>query len=90
MDLLFLFTGLLLGIVIGWVIKMLIGKGENTRVEERNKFLQEDNIKIESELNEEREKVLQLNSNLSSLQSNYDNLQEKLVEQKEEVELFNY
>jgi DNA recombination protein RmuC len=86
MDLLFIVIGLLLGIVIGWIIKMLISKGENSRVEERNKFLQEDNFKTENELKLERDKLFKLNSEFSSLQSDYDNLQQKLAEQKAEVE----
>ena len=34
----------------------------------------------------EREKVLKLNSDISSLKADYDNLQEKLAEQKGEIE----
>ncbi|MCH7517032.1 MAG: DNA recombination protein RmuC [Bacteroidetes bacterium] len=86
MELLYLFTGLVIGLVFGWIIKLLISKSESGRLEERNKHLQEDNIEKESELNAEREKTFKLNSDHSSLQADYDNLQEKLVEQKGEIE----
>ncbi len=86
MELLYLFTGLVIGLVFGWIIKLLISKSESGRLEERNKHLQEDNIEKESELNAEREKTFKLNSDLSSLQADYDNLQEKLAEQKGEIE----
>ena len=86
MEILYLLTGLVIGIVFGWVIKSLISKSESGRLEERNKILQEDNIEKENELNAEREKSFNLNSELSSLKSDYDNLQEKLAEQKGEIE----
>jgi DNA recombination protein RmuC len=86
MEILYLLTGLVIGLVFGWVIKLLISKSESGRLEERNKLLQEDNIEKENELNTEREKTFQLNSELSSLKSDYDNLQEKLAEQKGEIE----
>jgi DNA recombination protein RmuC len=86
MEILYLLTGLVIGLVFGWIIKLLISKSESGRLEERNKHLQEDNIEKESELIVEREKTFKLNSDLSSLQADYDNLQEKLAEQKGEIE----
>ena len=86
MEILYLVTGLLVGIAFGWVIKLLISKSESGRLEERNKLLQEDNVEKENELKAEREKSYNLNSGLSSLKSDYDNLQKKLAEQKGEVE----
>ena len=86
MELLYLFTGLVIGLVFGWIIKLLISKSEGGRLEERNKHLQEDNIDKENELNAEREKTFKLNSELSSIKSDYNNLQQKLDENKAEVE----
>jgi len=86
MEILYILIGLVIGLVFGWVIKLLISKSESGRLEERNKLLQEDNIEKENELNTEREKTFKLNSELSSLKSDYDNLQEKLAEQKGEIE----
>lgn len=86
MEILYLLTGLIVGIVFGWVIKLLFSKSESSRLEERNNLLQEKNDKIDNELNSEREKVLKLNSEISSLKADYDNLQEKLAEQKGEME----
>ncbi|MFB3057959.1 MAG: DNA recombination protein RmuC, partial [Ignavibacteriaceae bacterium] len=86
MGLLYLSAGLVIGFVFGWVIKLLISKSESSRLEERNKLLENSNSEIESQLKEERDKVLKLNSELSSLKADYDNLQEKLAEQKGEIE----
>jgi DNA recombination protein RmuC len=82
MEILYLLTGLVVGIVFGW----LILRNKNSKLEERLKLTDEKNEENEIQLNDERQKVLQLNSQLSSLQSNYDNLQEKLAEQKGEIE----
>jgi len=86
MGLLYLSAGLVIGFVFGWVIKLLISKSESSRLEERNTLLQENNDRIDNELNSEREKVLKLNSDLSSLQADYSNLQQRLKENKAEVE----
>lgn len=86
MDILYFLTGLVVGVVFGWVIKLLISRSESSRLEERNYLLQEKNDKTDNELNSEREKVLKLNSDFSSLQADYDNLQIKLTEQKGEIE----
>jgi DNA recombination protein RmuC len=86
MEILYLLTGLVVGIAFGWVIKLLISKSESSRLEERNKMLENSNNETDIKLNAEREKVLTLNSDLSSLQADYDNLQKKLAEQKGEVE----
>jgi len=86
MEIIYILTALLIGFVFGWVIKLLISKSESSRLEERNKMLENSNNETDVRLNTEREKVLTLNSNLSSLRADYDNLQKKLAEQKGEVE----
>ena len=86
MEIIYILTALLIGFVSGWVIKLLISKSESSRLEERNKMLENSNNETDVRLNTEREKVLTLNSNLSSLRADYDNLQKKLAEQKGEVE----
>ncbi len=86
MEIIYILTALLIGLIFGWVIKLLLSKSESSRLEERNKLLENFNDEIDVQLNDEREKVLKLNSNLSSLQADYDNLQEKLAEQKGEIE----
>ena len=86
MEILYALTGLVIGLVFGWLIKLLISKNESGRLEERNKILQEKNSKTENELGEEREKSYILNSELSSLKADYNNLQQKLDENKAEVE----
>lgn len=86
MEILYALIGLAVGLIFGWVIKLLISKGESGRLEERNKILQEENSQTENELSTEREKSYELNSELSSLKADYTNLQQKLEENKQEVE----
>ncbi len=59
---------------------------EKSRVEERSTIIDESLKQTASELNSERTKVIELNSTLSALKSDYSNLQERLSEQKGEVE----
>jgi len=58
---------------------------EKTKSDERNKILEENLSKVNAELNTERTKVIELNSSLSSLKSNNNNLLDKLNEQKKEL-----
>jgi DNA recombination protein RmuC len=59
---------------------------EKSRVDERNKLTEENLKQVSADLSSERAKNTLLNSELSSLKSNYNNLQTRLVEQKDEVE----
>ena len=59
---------------------------EKSKVDERNKFWEENQKQVTAELNSERAKVLQLSNENSSLKADYSNLQIKLNEQKSEVE----
>ena len=69
MEILFLIVGLVVGAIAVWFITSFKYKGETSRIEERSKILQQDKNEIETELNIERQKVLDLSSKLSSLQA---------------------
>ncbi len=86
MEIIYILTALLIGLIFGWVFKLLLSKSESSRLEERNKLLENINNETDIKLNAERERVLTLNSDLSSLQADFNNLQKKLAEQKGEVE----
>jgi DNA recombination protein RmuC len=86
MDILFLIVGLIVGAVAVWFIASSRFKGEASRIEERSLMLEKEKLNLENNLNSERQKVIELNSNLSALQSDYKNLQQKLDEQKGEIE----
>ena len=86
MEIIFLIIGLVIGIVAAWFISSFKFKGETSRVEERSRILEDDKLLLQSELKSEREKSEKLNSENSSLKSDYANLQTKLSEQKDEVE----
>jgi DNA recombination protein RmuC len=61
-------------------------KIEKERLSERNRNIEESLMKTSTDLDLERAKSEKLNSDYSSLQSDYRNLQERLAEQKGEVE----
>jgi len=86
MEILYAFIGLAVGLIFGWIIKLLISKNESGRLEERNKILQEENIQTEIELTLEREKVLKLNSDFAEKKEENKYLQQRLEENKKEVE----
>ena len=74
---------LLIGLIVGGVSAFFIAK---SKFGSGNSFLNQQLQKSEGELSSEREKVIKLNSELSALNSDYRNLQEKLAEQKTEIE----
>lgn len=61
-------------------------KIENGKLTERHQNIQETFNKTSEELKTERQKVIELNSSLSSIKSDYSNLQERLSDQKSEIE----
>ena len=84
MEILFLIVGLLIGAVAVWFIASSKFKGEAGRVEERSNMLEKEKSSRRI-LKSERQKVLDLSSKLSSLQSDYKS-SNKTLEQKAEVE----
>ena len=86
MEILYALIGLAVGLIFGWVIKLLISKGESGRLEERNKILQEENSQTENELTTERERSDDYKSKFIVKEKDYLHLQEKLEEHKKEVE----
>jgi len=86
MEIVFIITGLVIGLIFGWLIATFKAKSGSGKIEERASLLEQSKTELEKNLSNERNKVLDLNSKLSSLQSDYNNLQQKLAEQKGELE----
>ncbi|MGA8265183.1 MAG: DNA recombination protein RmuC [Ignavibacteriaceae bacterium] len=86
MEIIFLIIGLIIGALAAFFVAKFKYEGTSGKVGERNSFLEEELNKNKEELRVEREKVIRLNSENSALNSDYKNLQEKLSEQKSEVE----
>ncbi|WP_421874764.1 DNA recombination protein RmuC [Marinoscillum sp.] len=90
-----LVIGLLAGVAIGYLVAKLQTKQPEDRTpelkmelqleQERTQKLSEEFSQLNQELRQEREKFIDLSSAHSSLKANYQNLQERLNEQKEEV-----
>jgi DNA recombination protein RmuC len=86
MEVLFLIIGLIIGSLFAYFFLKSRFEGKISKAEERTRIFEEQNKNFNAELNEEREKVLQLNSSFSSLKADYNNLQKTLAEQKEDTE----
>lgn len=92
----FLSAGLILGIALGWLFFKSRAAGsvpqsDEVKIQlkmelERSKRLGEDLHLLNDELRREREGVIRLSSENSTLKANYENLQSKLQEQKGELD----
>lgn len=96
MEIVWLVSGVVLGAIAAWFAanQKLSGKSKevetNLKVsEEKNNTLSGQLQETKGELDKERNKILELNNNLSSVEADYRNLQEKLEEEKKEVEKLN-
>ncbi|MBL3657077.1 DNA recombination protein RmuC [Fulvivirga sediminis] len=93
MEIIWLLVGLIIGGVAAWFIAKYKFSGlaleastEKKIADEKIINLQQESIRVKRELAEERSKVIGLNNNLSTTEANYINLQEKLRDQKRELE----
>lgn len=92
MEIVLLLTGLAAGAVAGWLVARFkfAADGQVTASavvveQEKNKTLQGQVNEFRQLLQEERMKVLELTNNLATADANFRNLEEKLAEQKNEV-----
>lgn len=96
MEILLILTGLLIGGLAGWLMaKFKFSAQHQSSVsailieQEKNKTLQAQLAEIKAQLGQERNRVLELNNSLAATEADYRNLQEKLADQKKEVEALN-
>ena len=86
MEIFFILIGLIAGSIFTFFVLKSKFKSKIDVAEERTRIFEEQNKNLTSELNTEREKILELNSSFSSLKADYNNLQKTLIEQKGEAE----
>lgn len=86
MEFLYLIVGFLLGSIIIYFFLKSRFTSQISKAEERNRIFEENIEKLEVEINSERNKNTELSSSYSSLQADYNNLQNKLTDQKKEIE----
>ncbi|MEQ9402483.1 MAG: DNA recombination protein RmuC [Cyclobacteriaceae bacterium] len=94
-NLIFLVAGLAIGVPLGWLFfKARRSEGVSDSDEykiqlqleiERSKKLSQEFQELNNELRREREEIIHLNSENASLKANYQNLQQRLTEQKGEL-----
>lgn len=100
MEIIFLVTGLLIGVFVGYLItkskysgksgipfeEVETIKTDKAKAEERNSILEKNNSELKKEIEEVRNKFSDLNGNYSKVTTQNQNLLEKLNEQKAEIE----
>lgn len=96
MEIIALLAGIGGGAVASWLIlkyKYAAEAQAHTSVilveQEKNKALQNQVAELRQEIDRERRKALEVSQALASVEADYRNLQEKLQDQKKEVELLN-
>ncbi|NOX17849.1 MAG: DNA recombination protein RmuC [Chlorobi bacterium] len=86
MEIIFLIIGLVVGGFFAYFFLKSKFESKIGQFEERSNFLSENLSKKEIELDEKQVEIIELNKRLSSLQSDYSNLEKKLAEDKEELQ----
>lgn len=89
MDIIFLITGITLGLLIGYFVVKGKQSGLISRIEEKDKLLIEKEKAIESaraETGAGTQQIISLSAELSEAKANYANLEQKLAGQKSELE----
>ena len=94
-SLIFLVVGLAIGLPVGWLVYRVksnqsVPESDELKIQlklemERSKKLAEELQQLNEELRREREEVIHLNNQNSTLKANYQNLQTRLEEQKGEL-----
>lgn len=86
MQFLFLVVGLLLGCLVAWLYLRSKFGSENAKLEERNVLLAQNHEDSTKQLAQERERARKAEIELEGWKADYDNLQIRLKEQKQEVD----
>lgn len=89
MEIILAIIGLIIGFIVAWLVsssKIKTLSSDNSKLLERSSLLEKDKENQTTELKGEREKVIELNNSLASLTADHSNLQQKLIEQKAEIE----
>jgi DNA recombination protein RmuC len=93
MDITLIIIGLLAGALAGWFMARFKFAADRQKdlsalliAQEKNKSLQHQLEEAKAALENERQKVIALNNNLSASEADYRNLEEKLSERKKEVD----
>ncbi len=96
MEILFLLVGVSVGVVAAWLVFKFKSSAETQSAgsailleQEKNKTLQQQVHELKHELEAERNKVLETNNSLAASEADYRNLQEKLQDQRKELEALN-
>jgi DNA recombination protein RmuC len=83
-DLIFLGVGLLLGALVAWLWRRAQGGVQQHILENQYQLLQNTQTQTLQELQESRQRILALTAELAAAEANFNNLEDKVFQQKEE------
>lgn len=89
MDIIFLIAGIIAGALIGYLLTKSRSQGLLSKLEEKEKIILEKDKLFEqnkADIEAERNKVISISNQLAASQANYSNLEQKLSEQRSEIE----
>lgn len=90
MEITLLAAGIAVGALMGWfVARMKFSAGSQAAIsveQEKIKILTQQVVELKGDLEKERATVIEVNNNLSASEADYRNLQEKLQDQKKELD----
>ncbi len=85
MELVFLFTGIILSAFVVWLIMRGKNEGSSKVLIEKNRFFQQQIEELKAALSEKERSLLNLTSQYSSKETELKNLNQRLQEQKQEM-----
>lgn len=96
MEILLVLVGLVAGAAAGWLVARFKFSADHVEKaaaialeQEKSRTFQNQVNELKIEVSQERNRVLELNNSLAATEADYRNLQEKLVDQKKELENMN-
>lgn len=86
MEIIYLFIGIILGVIITWFIFVTFNKARQLVSDEKTNMLTSENNTLRKEIEHKDTDLLEVNKKLASRESDYQHLTAKLSEQKAEIE----
>ena len=85
MEIVFLLTGLLLGVITSWLVFRAVQRGGQQAEKEKNQLLFRQIDELKTALSEKERSLIELTGQLSVRETEYKNLDKRLAEQKQEM-----
>jgi DNA recombination protein RmuC len=85
MEIVYILTGIIIGIALAWAFMRNKGTGELAALEQKSEMLMSENSSLKKELETNSSEIINLNTTISAKETELRNIEERLKEQKEEL-----